>query len=161
MNVLSHIAYKKGVILFISTNPKYDFFVQKTARNAGEYFITRGWRKGLLTASNKMLGTDKLPDMIVTLNLSRFERVREAIMEAAMCNIPVIGIVDTDCDPRLITYPIPGNDDSLDSVKLFLNLFEQAILNAKERYVIDSSNNDRTEENEEEIDIEATPTSSS
>ena len=158
---MSHIVYKKGVILFISTNPKYDFLIQKTARNAGEYFITRGWRKGLLTASNKMLGTDKLPDMIVALNLSRFERVREAIMEAAMCNIPVIGIVDTDCDPRLITYPIPGNDDSLDSVKLFLNLFEQAILNAKERYVIDSSNNNRTEENEEEIDIEATPASSS
>ena len=156
MNVLSHIAYKKGVILFISTNPKYDYLIQKTARNAGEYFITRGWRNGLFTASNKMLGTDKLPNMIVALNLSRFERVREAIMEAAMCNIPVIGIVDTDCDPRLITYPIPGNDDTLDSVKLFLKLFEQAILNAKERYIIDSNNN-RAEENEEAIETEATP----
>ena len=113
LNVLSHIAYKKGVIPFISTNPKYDYLIQKTARNVGKYFITRGWRTGLFTASNKMLGIDQLPDKIVALNLQRFERVQKAIMDAAMCNIPVIGIVDTDdCDPSLINYPVPGYDNS-------------------------------------------------
>lgn len=85
-----------------------------------------------------MLDTDRLPDLIVAFNNSRFERIREAITEAAMCNIPVIGLVDTDCDPRLITYPIPGNDDTMDSMNYFCNIFERTILNAKERLALDT-----------------------
>lgn len=133
LNVLSHVVYKHGIVLFMTTNPRFDYLIQKTARASGEYFITRGWQQGMFTNSNKMLGTDTLPDLIVAFNLSRFERIRETVTEAAMCNIPVMGIIDTDCDPRLITYPIPGNDDTEDSMKLFCNLFEQAILNSKEK----------------------------
>ena len=50
-----------------------------------------------------------------------------------MCNIPIIGIVDTDCDPRLITYPVPANDDTYESVNHLCEVFKQAILNAKEK----------------------------
>lgn len=121
----------------MSTNPRYDYLIQKTARNSGEYFITRGWHKGMFNNAHKMLHTDRLPDLIIAFNLSRFERIREAVKEAAMCNIPVIGIIDTDCDPRLITYPVPGNDDTMDSVSLFCDIFKQTIVNAKERLVQD------------------------
>lgn len=117
----------------MSTNPRFDFLIQKTARTSGEYFVTRGWHKGMFNNAHKMLGTDRLPDLIIAFNLSRFERIREAVKEAAMCNIPVIGIIDTDCDPRLITYPIPGNDDTTDSVALFCDILKQTILNAKEK----------------------------
>ena len=41
-----------------------------------------------------------------------------ALKEATQCNIPTIGIVDTDCDPRSVTFPIPGNDDSASAVSL-------------------------------------------
>ena len=47
--------------------------------------------------------------------------------------IPTLGLVDTDCNPNLITFPVPGNDDSQDSVQLFLNLVKQAVLLGKER----------------------------
>lgn len=138
LNVLSHVVYQRGIVLFMTTNPRYDFLIQKTARNSGEYFITRAWHKGLFNNAHTMLDTDRLPDLIVAFNNSRFERIREAITEAAMCNIPVIGLVDTDCDPRLITYPIPGNDDTMDSMNYFCNIFERTILNAKERLALDT-----------------------
>jgi small subunit ribosomal protein S2 len=42
-----------------------------------------------------------------------------------------VGIVDSDCDPSLVTYPIPGNDDTEEAMKLYLDLFTSAILDAK------------------------------
>ena len=51
----------------------------------------------------------------------------------AQVGIPTLGLVDTDCNPNLITFPVPGNDDSQDSVQLFLNLVKQAVLLGKER----------------------------
>jgi small subunit ribosomal protein S2 len=48
-------------------------------------------------------------------------------------SIPTIGIVDTDCNPNLITYPIPGNDDTLEAQQLYLHLFKQAILLGKKK----------------------------
>ena len=47
--------------------------------------------------------------------------------------IPTVGLVDTDCNPNLITYPVPGNDDSQDSVQIFLNLTKQAVMAGKEK----------------------------
>ena len=44
-----------------------------------------------------------------------------------------MGLVDTDCNPNLITYPVPGNDDSQDSVQIFLNLTKQAVMAGKEK----------------------------
>lgn len=51
---------------------------------------------------------------------------------AKMC-IPTIGIVDSNSNPNLITYPVPGNDDSASSIELYCNLFRDAILLGKER----------------------------
>ena len=48
-------------------------------------------------------------------------------------NIPTVGIVDTDCEPNIISYPVPGNDDSIESQQLYLHLFKQAILLGKKK----------------------------
>jgi len=48
--------------------------------------------------------------------------------------IPTVAIVDSDCNPNLVSYPIPGNDDSVQSVQLYLELFKQAILLGKKHY---------------------------
>lgn len=53
--------------------------------------------------------------------------------DAAKMNIPSIGIVDSNCSPDLITYLVPGNDDSPASVELYCKLFKQAILEGKNR----------------------------
>ena len=79
------------------------------------------------------LKTNRHPDLIIAFNLSRFERSRDAVVEATMNNIPIIGIIDTDCDPRMITYPVPGNDDTIDSVAKLCHIFQQTILNAKKK----------------------------
>lgn len=53
--------------------------------------------------------------------------------DAAKMNIPSIGIVDSNCSPDLITYLVPGNDDSPASIELYCKLFKQAILEGKNR----------------------------
>jgi small subunit ribosomal protein S2 len=54
-----------------------------------------------------------------------------AILEARRMEIPIVGVCDTNCDPDLIDYPVPGNDDAIRSVKLFCSLMADAILEGK------------------------------
>lgn len=54
-----------------------------------------------------------------------------AIHEANRLGIPVLGIVDTDCDPDLIQFPIPGNDDAIRSIRLLTSRITDAILEAR------------------------------
>lgn len=71
---------------------------------------------------------DRLPELIVVID-SKVEK--NAIKEATIAGIPTVALVDTNCDPDLIDYPIPANDDSLKSITLFVDLFGQAISNGK------------------------------
>lgn len=56
-----------------------------------------------------------------------------AIRDSAKMNIPTIGIVDSNCNPDLVTYVVPGNDDSPASIELYCNLFKEAILRGKNK----------------------------
>jgi small subunit ribosomal protein S2 len=51
-----------------------------------------------------------------------------AILEARKLNIPVVAILDTNCDPDGITYPIPGNDDAARALQLYCDLIADAVL---------------------------------
>ncbi|XP_021365493.1 28S ribosomal protein S2, mitochondrial-like [Mizuhopecten yessoensis] len=134
LNFLAHIAYRGGVILFISRNVQSIPLVEKTAEEAGEYSHCRYWRGGIFTNATQQFGSvTRLPDTCIflsTLN-SVFEQ-HTAVVETAKMLIPTVGIVDTNTDPRLICYPVPGNDDSLQAIALYCRLFKQAILNGKE-----------------------------
>lgn len=55
-----------------------------------------------------------------------------AIKEARELNIPIVGIVDTNCDPDDVDYPIPANDDAIRSVKLIVSAMADAVIEAKE-----------------------------
>jgi small subunit ribosomal protein S2 len=55
-----------------------------------------------------------------------------AISEAHKLNIPVVAIVDTNCDPEEVDYPIPGNDDAIRAVKLIASTIGNAILEGKQ-----------------------------
>jgi len=133
LNVLSHIVYNRGIVCFASTDPRHDHLLQKTARGSGEYFITREWTKGQFTNALHFYQTDTLPDIIIAFNITRFQKIKEMIVEASMCNIPIIGLIDTDCDGRLVTYPVPGNDDTPESMSKICEIFQKSILNAKEK----------------------------
>ena len=67
---------------------------------------------------------ERLPDAIFVIDSDR-EAI--AVKEARKLGIPVIAVVDTNCDPDLIDYVIPGNDDALRSVKLFTSTVADAI----------------------------------
>tara|TARA_B100001123_G_scaffold440854_1_gene580830 strand:+ start:273 stop:1070 length:798 start_codon:yes stop_codon:yes gene_type:complete len=72
--------------------------------------------------------TNKLPDCIYVIDVKK-EKI--AINEANILNIPVIGLVDSDSDPDGIDYIIPGNDDSIRSIKLISNVIADAIIEGK------------------------------
>ncbi len=55
-----------------------------------------------------------------------------AVSEAKKLNIPIIALVDTNCDPDLVDYVIPGNDDAIRAVKLISNLIADAVIVARE-----------------------------
>lgn len=54
-----------------------------------------------------------------------------AVLEARKLNIPIVAVCDTNCDPDLIDYPIPGNDDAIRAVKLFCSIIADAVLEGK------------------------------
>ena len=80
---------------------------------------------------NKLLGgireMDRLPKAIIVVD-PRVEM--NAIREARKLHIPVFGIVDTNCDPDDVDYPIPANDDAVRSVKVVLGVLANAVCEA-------------------------------
>lgn len=66
----------------------------------------------------------KLPDAVFIVGV---KEGKNAIREARKVNLPVIGLVDTDTNPKMIQYVIPGNDDALRSIKLVIDLVTEAI----------------------------------
>ena len=74
---------------------------------------------------------EKLPDAIFVVDLKK-EQI--AIAEAKKMNIPVVGVVDTDCNPDIVTYCIPGNDDAIRGIKLFANQIAEAVIEGKGLY---------------------------
>ena len=83
---------------------------------------------------NRTLGgirnMETLPDVMIVTD-QRYNLT--AIQEARILGIPIISILDTNCDPDLVDIPIPGNDDSLSSIKLILNTLASSINLASSR----------------------------
>jgi len=73
----------------------------------------------------------RVPEAIFVVDPSREEI---AVLEARRLAVPIIAIVDTNCDPDLIDYVIPGNDDAIRAIKLFLGKIADAILEGKAAY---------------------------
>jgi small subunit ribosomal protein S2 len=69
-----------------------------------------------------------LPDAVFVIDTRR-EAI--AVAEARKLKIPVIGIVDTNCDPDEVDYVIPGNDDALRAIRLFAGRIADAVINGR------------------------------
>ncbi|KKS82040.1 MAG: 30S ribosomal protein S2, partial [Parcubacteria group bacterium GW2011_GWD2_43_10] len=66
----------------------------------------------------------KLPEAVFIVGV---REGKNAIREANKVKVPVIGMVDTDTNPKMVQYIIPGNDDALKSIKLVVDLVTTAI----------------------------------
>ena len=100
---------------------------------------------------NKLLGgireMEKLPQAMIIVDP---KKEANAVKEARKLNIPVFGIVDTNCDPDDVDYVIPGNDDAVRSVKVVLGALTNAICEAKGLEIIDYSSEVETSETQGE-----------
>ncbi|MFM7100383.1 MAG: 30S ribosomal protein S2 [Verrucomicrobiota bacterium] len=74
---------------------------------------------------------DALPDALFVIDI---KREHNAVAEARRLRIPIVAIVDTNCDPDLVNYPIAGNDDAIRSVKLILQAVVEAAAAARAEY---------------------------
>ena len=66
-----------------------------------------------------------VPDVLVVIDTNKEDI---AILEARKLGIPVVAIIDSNCDPDLITHPIPGNDDAIRAINLYCDLFARAVI---------------------------------
>ena len=90
---------------------------------------------------------NKLPGVLFIVDPKK-ERI--AILEAKKLGIPVVGIVDTNCNPEDLDYPIPGNDDAIRAVKLIADVMANAVIEGKqgESFETTTEEQDVTEETE-------------
>jgi len=73
---------------------------------------------------------EKIPSAVFVVDI---KNESTAIEEAIKRNIPVIAITDTNVNPEKVTYPIPANDDSVNTIKLITSVISEAILEAKKK----------------------------
>ncbi len=77
----------------------------------------------------------KMPGAIFVVD-PKNERI--AILEAKKLNIPIIGLVDTNCNPEDVDYPIPGNDDAIRAVKLITDVMANAIIEGRQGEILEA-----------------------
>jgi small subunit ribosomal protein S2 len=103
----------------MATDGRFDTLSKKEiARNEKE-------RKKLAKNLDGIRGMSRLPDAIVVVDTKK-EQI--AVDEARKLKIPVIGIVDTNCDPDQVDFVIPGNDDALRSIRLFASKIADSVI---------------------------------
>ena len=99
-----------------------------------------------------MRNIKRLPGAIIIID-TNYEDI--AVYEAKKLGIPIVGIVDTNADPEDITYPIPGNDDAIRSIKLFASKFGEAVRLGLEKRIANSMEQKVAET--EQVEAEAVP----
>ncbi len=159
-NFVRELSAEGKSVLFVGTKKQAQDAVQTEAERCGMYFATIRRRIARLKQLRAMQedGTfDLLPKKeVIKLNLEieklekfmggikdmtempgalfivdpRKERI--AVSEAKKLNIPIVAIVDTNCDPDEIDYVIPGNDDAIRAVKLIAGAMANAIIEGRE-----------------------------
>lgn len=78
-----------------------------------------------------ILEMDKMPGALFIVDPKKEDT---AVLEAYRLKIPIIALIDTNCDPDKINYPIPGNDDALKSIRLITSLVATSIIEARKSY---------------------------
>ena len=152
--VVSGVAERGGLILFVGTRSGQDRCVVNAAKLAGGCHLFERWIPGSITNGQQILGGCKLkvvdeydrevegfkeelldqpalkPDLVVCMNpLENWVLLHEC----GLNNIPTIGVIDTDADPTWVTYPIPANDDSLRCVQVIAGVLGKAGEEGQER----------------------------
>ena len=76
-------------------------------------------------------GIKEMPGLPALVFVIDTKKEKIAVAEANRLGIPIVGIVDTNCDPSVINFPIPGNDDAIRAIKLFAGMVADTILESR------------------------------
>src|SRR5437879_4132236 len=96
-----------------------------------EMITVRRERDKLMASLGGIRNMKKLPDALFVVDPKKEEI---AVREANKLGIPVVAAVDTNCDPDVIDYKIPGNDDAIRAIRLFTSAVAEAVLEGKALY---------------------------
>lgn len=96
-----------------------------------EQIVFRKQREKLEANLSGIKNMPGVPEVMFVIDAKREDI---AVNEAHRLKIPCIGIVDTNCDPDVVDYPIPGNDDAIRSVQLFCSVIADAVLEGRQIY---------------------------
>jgi small subunit ribosomal protein S2 len=86
----------------------------------------------LLKVLSGIRGMTGLPACLIVIDTKK-EAI--AVLEARKLRIPIIGLVDTNCDPDEVEYPVPANDDAIRSIKLFTRVLADAIVAGRSQFL--------------------------
>jgi small subunit ribosomal protein S2 len=76
-------------------------------------------------------GIKEMPGLPSLAFIVDTKKEKIAVAEANRLGIPIVGVVDTNCDPSVIDYPIPGNDDAIRAIKLFCGFVSDTIIESR------------------------------
>lgn len=113
-------------------------FIDKMEQEDGFQFVTKK-EAGVLKKEREKLvknlsGIRKMRRLPGALFVIDSKKEEIGIKEAIKLGIPVVAVLDTNCDPDLVDYPIPGNDDAIRAVKLFCELVTTAIKEGRDQF---------------------------
>ncbi len=117
-----------------------------------EALVLRRKKDKLLAYLGGISDMKKAPDMVFVIDTVK-EKI--AVGEANKLGIPVVAPIDTNCDPDVIDYPIPGNDDAIRSIQLFCKEMCEAIIEGKEILAQDQVENEEDTKEVEEAQEQA------
>ena len=126
---------------FKTIQSRIDYLVQLETRQAKGEFEQLPKKEALkleaaIVRLNKYLGGIKemteMPGALFVIDVGR-EAI--AVAEARRVGVPIVALVDSDCDPNLIDYPIPGNDDAIRSIRLITGRMADAVIEGTNRRI--------------------------
>ncbi len=79
-----------------------------------------------------IMNMEQLPDAIFIIDPKKEET---AILEARRLNVPIVALIDTNSDPDLVDFPIPGNDDAIKSIKLIISLVADSVAEGRQEFL--------------------------
>ena len=102
-------------------------------------------------------GIKEMPGLPSILFIVDTKKEKIAVAEANRLGIPIVGVVDTNCDPTVINFPVPGNDDALRSIRLFTGLVADSVAEAKS-FVHEGGDQETVSFGGDPAEVEAAPT---
>jgi len=114
-------------------------WIDQMEREGNFRFITKKEVSGLLKEREKLIryltGIRQMKRLPGALFIVDTKKEEIALHEAIRLGIPTVALIDTNCDPDLVDYPIPGNDDAIRAIKLFSELAAEAVIQGRNEFL--------------------------